>query len=186
MHDTPRDPADLVRPLTRVRQIREYTSEPVTPTELAAIADAARWSGSSSNEQPWRFITITDPETIRRLADASMPSSRSLRTASAAIAIVIAEEAGRAVSHAYDEGRAAERILIAASILGLGAGISWTSSDVRPAVKELLGVSGAWTVRTIVALGHPTEAARKPRSAPGTARRPREEAVFSERWPARP
>ena len=39
------------------------------------------------------------------------------------IAIVLPDEQGQAVSHAYDEGRAAERILIAASMLGLGAGI---------------------------------------------------------------
>ena len=40
-----------------------------------------------------------------------------------------------------------------------------------------------WTVRTIVAIGHPTAAANKPKAAPGEARLPREETVFSERWP---
>jgi len=87
------------------------------------------------------------------------------------------------VSHAYDDGRAAERMLIAASLLGLGAAIAWILPDVRKAVGELLGLPDDWMVRTIVALGHPTAAAKRPKSAPGTARRPRSEAVFEERWP---
>jgi hypothetical protein len=39
-------------------------------------------------------------------------------------------------------------------------------------------------VRTIVQVGHPTAAARKPKSARGQARLPREQTVFEERWPA--
>jgi hypothetical protein len=38
-------------------------------------------------------------------------------------------------------------------------------------------------IRTIVAIGHPSDAARQPRAAPGKARLPREETVFYERWP---
>jgi nitroreductase len=175
--------ADLIRPLTRVRQIREFTDRAVEPEALDAIADAARWSGSSGNSQPWRFILVRDRETIRRLAEAAMPQTRALLTAAAAIAIVLPSEAGKAVGHAYDEGRAAERILVAASLLGLGAGITWVLSDAREHVHAILAVPEGRLVRTIVALGHPTEAARKPKSAPGKARLPRSETVFEERWP---
>ena len=155
-------PDETLRPLRRVRQIREFTDESITEEELAAIADAARWSGSSANEQPWRFILIRVAGTLLRLAEAGSPQTRSLRTASAAIAIAVPDEKDRAVSRAYDEGRAAERILIAASFLGLPPD---------------------WLVRTIVALGHPSESARRPKSKPGEGRRPRQETVFEERWP---
>ena len=175
-------PAEILRPLIRVRQIREYTNEPISPDELDALTDVARWSGSSSNEQPWRFIAIRDPQTIKSLADAYMPSSRALQTAKAAIAIVVPDEQGKAVMRGFDEGRAAERILDAATLLGLGAAVSWVWAEARPKVQELLGVPSGWLVRTIVALGHPTEAARAPKSAPGTARKPRAEIVFGERW----
>ena len=175
-------PADVVRPLVRVRQIREFTSEPVSAEDLVALSDVARWSGSSSNEQPWRFITIRDPETIKALAGAYMPSSRALHTATAAIAIVLPDEPGKAVMRGFDEGRAAERILDAATLLGLGAAISWVWVDARPSVHPLLGVPDGWLVRTIIALGHPSVEARKPKSAPGTARKPRDEMVFPERW----
>ena len=78
---------------------------------------------------------------------------------------------------AYDEGRAAERILIAANTLGLGAGIGWAMESVRPQVAQFLSLTPPAFVRTIISLGHPTEAARQPKSAPGTARRPLKELV---------
>jgi nitroreductase len=183
MHTESADPADLVRPLLRVRQVREFTDEPVDRAALDALADAGRWSGSSKNNQPWRFVVITDRGTIRRLADGGMPFTRALQTATAAIAITIPEQPGRKISHAYDEGRAAERILVAASFLGLGAGIAWLSGDGRAAAGAILGLPEDRFVRTIVAIGHPTEAARRPKSDRGEARLPREETVFAERWP---
>jgi nitroreductase len=173
-----------VRPLVRVRQIREFTPEPVSLAELDAIVDVARWSGSSRNNQPWRFIVIREANTLRRIHTAGLPQTRSFQTATAGVAIVLPGEPAREIADAYDDGRAAERILIAASILGLGAAITWIRSDVRPAASELLGLPEDWFVRTIVAIGHPSEAARRPKSAPGTARLPRDETVFAERWPA--
>lgn len=173
---------DAVRPLLRVHQVREFTDEPVDPEALDAIADAARWSGSSANSQPWRFILIRDPGTLRQLAEASPPSTRTLATATAAVAIVLPEVKGAAVANAFDEGRATERILVAATLLDLGAGIAWLKSEARPAVGELLRVPEGRFVRTLVGIGHPTERASRPKSTQGEARLPRSETVFSERW----
>lgn len=172
-----------VQQLLHTRQVREFTDEPVNEADLATLADVARWSGSSANTQPWRFIVISDLAIIRQIADAGMPMSRSLQTATAAIAIAMPEEKDRAISHAFDEGRAAERILIGATMLGLGAGISWIGPDARTAVNALLGLPDGRRVRTVVAIGHPTPAARKPKSKAGQARLPRDEVVFTERWP---
>ena len=176
-------PADTVRPLLRTRQAREFTDQPVDAAAVDALVDAARWSGSSQNKQPWRFILMRRRETLDAVADAGKPQTRSLATAQVAIAIAMPSESGRAISYAYDEGRAAERILVAASMLGLGAGISWIASEVRPVVAELLGLPDDRFVRTVVAIGHPTPEAQRPKSARGEARLPREETVLEERWP---
>lgn len=176
-------PADAIRPLLRTRQVREFTDEPIEGPAVDAIANAARWSGSSQNKQPWRFIVVTDAARLRTLAEAGLPHTRSLMSASAAIAIVMPNDPERAVTSAYDEGRAAERALIAASMLGLGAGISWVRPDIHDAVAELLGLPADRSVRTIIAIGHPTVGAGRPKSARGEARLPRAETVFSERWP---
>ena len=177
------DPSDKVRPLLRTRQTREFTDEPVGVADLTALADVARWSGSSANTQPWRLIVIREEATLRGIAGAGMPQTRSLQSAMAAIAIALPEEQGKAVSHAFDEGRAAERILVGATMLGLGAGIAWILAAARGTVGGLLHLPGEWRVRTVVAIGHPSEAAMRPKSAPGQARLPREQVVFDERWP---
>jgi nitroreductase len=128
-------------------------------------------------------LVIRDEATLRALHGSSLPQTRSLETAMAAIAIVLSADPDRLVEDTYDEGRAAERMLIAANMLGLGAAIAWIKSASLPVVRPILGLPEDRLVRTIVALGHPTEAAQAPKSAPGQARIPREESVIDERWP---
>jgi nitroreductase len=184
-HPSSADPSPIerVRPLIRTRQIRDFNGLPLTDDELFAITEAARWSGSNSNSQPWRFIVIRDPSTLRQLADLGMPSTRSLQRAVAAVAIAIPAAKDRVVSYDFDDGRVAERMLVATTMLGIGGAIAWIGPDLREAARGILGIPDDWLVRTVVALGHPSEAAKAPKSAPGTARRPREETVFEERWP---
>jgi hypothetical protein len=54
---------------------------------------------------------------------------------------------------------------------------------VRAAVGEMLGLPEDRYVRTIVGLGHPTDAARRPKITQGSARLAFEDLVFEERWP---
>jgi nitroreductase len=175
---------ERLRALRRTRQYRDFGPQPVAREDLDAIVDVARWSGSSSNSQPWRFIVIRDPATIRAIHDLGVPQTHGLATATAAIAIVMPSDPKGAIHDAYDEGRVSERILIAAGMLDLGAGISWILPTIRDQVAALLGLPADRMVRTMIQVGHPTAAARKPKSAPGKARLPREEVVFEERWPS--
>jgi nitroreductase len=177
MTETSSEALDIVRPLLRARQVREFTDRPPTTAQLHAITEVARWSGSSRNEQPWRFLVITHRPTLTALHDAGLPQTRALRTATAAVAITLPDDPTREISDAYDDGRAAERMLIAATWVGLGAGIAWIRADVLAEARRILAISSDRMVRTIMALGEPTEAARRPRSAPGQARKPRAEMV---------
>jgi nitroreductase len=180
------DPLEVVRPLVRVRQAREFTGKKVTRAELDAITEVARWSGTSRNEQPLRFITLRSRERIREIAELGLPQTRGLPTATAAVAIVEPNEPERGLSRSFDDGRAAERMLIAAHALGLGGGISRVRPDVREGINKALNLPANRSVRTIVAFGHPTEDALAPKSAPGRARLPREELIYEERWPDPP
>jgi nitroreductase len=180
----PIEPAESLRPLRQVRQIRQFTQEPVTDAELDAIVDVGRWSGSSRNSQPWRFVVIRDPGTIASIAELGAPHTRSLSTATAAIAVTMPDDPEHVASLAYDEGRASERLLVAANLLGLGAAISWLPPKLRPTVGDLLGLPQGRVVRTIVALGHPAPEALVPKTPGAPARLPREETVFQEHWPS--
>lgn len=173
--------SEAVRPLLSVHQTRAFTDAAVDAAAVDAIADVARWSGSRANRQPWRFIVISQAEVVHRIGEVGAPDARTLATAPVAVAIALPQEQGAAISNAFDEGRAAERMLIAADLLGLGAGIAWIAAEGRPAVGELLGVPDGWFVRTMVAIGHPAEPAGATASG-GRSRLPRDETVLSERW----
>jgi nitroreductase len=166
--------AVVLQALRRTRQVRRFTDEPIDEADLDAILETARWTGSSENGQPWLFIVIRDPFVRRRIGELSRHARYVAR---APLAIAIAMPGDDPESEAYDEGRAAERILVAAGALDLGAGIGWTEAPEREEVGELLGLTPPTFVRTIVAIGHPTDEARRPRSGPGTGRRPLEEIV---------
>ena len=60
-------------------------------------------------------------------------------------------------------GRAGQ--FVAAGALGIGAGIGWVPEAGRPQVAAVLGLTAPAFVRTVISLGHPTDVARKPRSA---------------------
>lgn len=171
------EPLDVVRPLIRTRQYRHFADEPVSEEHLRALIEVARWSGSSRNTQPWRFTVVRDRSVIGELWQLGLPQTRGLETAPAAIAISMPQDEGRAAGHAYDEGRVAERILVGASMLGIGAGISWIRPELRAQVGELLELPADRFVRTIMAVGQPSADAQKPRTAPGEARLPADELV---------
>ena len=164
----------VLRALRRTRQVRSFTDEPVSEADIGALLEVCRWTGSSTNTQPWQFIVIRDAEARRRIAEISIHARH---VGKAPLAIAIAMPGDDRETDAYDEGRVAERILIAAGAMDLGAGIGWAEEPDWPAMGELLGVTPPAFVRTIVSIGHPTEQARRIRTGPGTGRRPLEEFV---------
>jgi len=45
---------------------RAFLSEPVVEEDIKTIFEAARWSPSCFNEQPWRFVYAQQPEDLER------------------------------------------------------------------------------------------------------------------------
>lgn len=171
--------AAVLRVLRRTRQIRDFRPDPVPDDVLEQLLDVARWSGSSMNRQPWTFVVLRDRDRLAQLAQLA-PNAKHVGKAAVAVAIVMPGE--NVEQDAFDEARAAERILIAAEVLGLGAGIGWAMGSNRRAVADLLGVPAPAFVRTFISLGYPTESAAASKSAPGTARKPLADVVRHERF----
>jgi nitroreductase len=135
---------------------------------------AAGRIGSGANRQPWTFLIVRDPAERQRIAELA-PHAGHVANAPVAIAIVMNGAAPQWDD--YDEGRAAERILIAATALGLGGGIGLVNGPERAEVGGLLDVRPPEYVRTMISLGHPTDAALRRHTGPGTGRRPLAELV---------
>src|SRR5262245_41237398 len=164
----------VLRALRRTRQVRRFTDQPIDEADVQALLEVARWTGSSQNTQQWLFIVIRDAAIRRRIGELSRYARY---VANAPLAIAIAMPGEDLETDAYDEGRVAERLLIAANAMGLGGGIAWTEEPERNEVAELLGITPPTFVRTIIALGYPTEEARRRRTGPGAGRKPLTEFV---------
>jgi nitroreductase len=60
---------DLDEAIKRRRSIRKYKADvPIPQEHIEAIIEAGCWAPSSANTQPWRFIVVTDRETIASMA----------------------------------------------------------------------------------------------------------------------
>ena len=112
--------AAMIEKMRGLRAVRQFTAQPVPEQALADILEVARWSGSAGNAQEWQFVVIRDPATLQQLAAATGSYLRHLQTAPLAIVVLME---GKASYEDFDEGRLAERIMLAAAAHDLGAGL---------------------------------------------------------------
>ena len=168
---------DRITCLRSLRTVRSFRPDPVPQAVVDDSLEVARWSGSASNRQPWELVVIRDKETLGALARVEGYADH-LRGASLGIVLVMAGE--RTEQETYDEGRLAERVMLAALAHGVGSSVGWIVGGGRDAAREILGVPEGRVVRTAISLGYPDEGARRLRA--GQARKPLSEIVHEERY----
>jgi nitroreductase len=105
------------------RNVREYTSEPVSDDDLNRIAEAGWRAPSAKNRQAWDFVIVTDKGQLQELSTVWRGAGH-IAGAAAAIALVIPEppDERRRVTDQYDVGQATMAIMLAATDLGIGTG----------------------------------------------------------------
>lgn len=62
--------------LKRRRTVRQYSTEPVPMDVLERAIEAAASAPSGANQQPWTFVSITDPELKRQIRAAAEEEER--------------------------------------------------------------------------------------------------------------
>lgn len=153
--------ADYLDFLQGQRQTREFTREPVSDADLQALLETMRWTGSSSNSQPWQFVVVRDQAAKDALGQATQYTGW---IANAPLILVVLTAGKDASEHTYDLGRVDERILLAAQALGLGAGIVTFWNDESQAIaRNTLRLPDDWSIYSAVAVGHPSESSRPAR-----------------------
>ncbi len=146
--------AEIVEAVRTVRQARLYSDEAVSAEDLETLLQVARWTGSARNTQPWHFIVIDDKEQLRKISQLRPPINW---VADAPLAIALVMDGKSPDSEIYDEGRVAERLLIAARVLGLGGGVAWYGDEAQTAEgKRVLGIPDGLFNRGVVVIGHAT------------------------------
>lgn len=169
----------------------------VTQDELWRLFEAARWTPSSRNEQPWRFIVAdkTAHPDVHAALVATMTQGNQAWAPLAPVLIVVAAkltvgESAEVNRHAlYDTGQAVAYLTIQAQSQGLAARQMEGFDRVKAA--QVCDVPADYDLAALIALGYPgapdvlpNEKHRQLEVTP-RARRPAADFVFAGTWATR-
>ncbi len=164
--------------ITSRRQVRSFTSDPISEQDLERILEAGRRAPSSRNRQPWDFVLVTDPDQIERLSQ-TWPGASWIPGSAATIALMIPKTEGReAVRDGFDLGMATIQIMIAATGLGIASGQA--SCGDQELAREVLGFPEDRQCHMFIALGYAADRPLRPIKTP--ARRDLEDVAHHGTW----
>ena len=145
--------------LTR-RVVRHFAPQPVEIEQLKKIVDAGRHAMSARNLQPWQFIVVRDPDTLRELGGLCT-TGRFIANAPAAI--VVLKDTGNQRWADTDCAQAVANMADAGWALGLGT--CWVGNFDAAAIAARLGVPDNWAIFTVLPFGYP-DSGNPPQSKP--------------------
>jgi nitroreductase len=175
-------PREQIAFLRGLRQVRQLRPDALPEAVLDDILEVARWTGSARNIQPWDLILVRDRTTLVALARIPDGKAPHLENAAAGLALVMTGEPEHFDWDTYDEGRMAERIMLAATAHNVGSAIGWFKDAAAGEAKRLLGVPQDRLMRTVVSLGYIDSEAFQKRSRPQVPRKPLHDIVHTEHW----
>lgn len=161
------------------RSVRAYQSREVSDELVRDLLEAAMAAPSAVAKDPWEFVVVRNRETLAKIA-ARLPNGTML--CEAAVGIVICGDLQRAhdrqLSYLLQDCSAAiENLLVAASMLGLGA--CWLGVHPREDriahVRSVLQIPESIVPVSAIAIGWPAE-------SPEPRTRYRAAAVHHETW----
>ncbi len=163
---------------------KAFLPRPVEPAKLAQLFEAARWSPSSYNAQPWAFIVATraDAEGYNRLLSTLVDVNRQWAQQAPVLILAVAKldfnHVARANRHAlYDLGQSVAHLTLQATALDLH--IHQMGGFDPNAARELFAIPAGYEPVAVLALGYneapgPEQGAR--------TRKPLTDFVFSGKW----
>ena len=142
------------------KSVRNYTGRVVSKDDLETLLKAAMAAPSGRNQQPWAFIAVTHPDTLKKLSE-GLPYAKMLPNAGAGIVVcgysVMPTRPGSKELWEQDCAAATENILLAAETLGLGA--VWTAvhpyPDRQEYVRKVLGIPSHIHPFCLIPVGYP-------------------------------
>ncbi len=161
------------------RNVRTFADRPIPPEDLDQILEAARRTPSSTNQQAWDFVVVTDRERLRDLSKV-WRWARHVASSAATIALIMpaSSNADERETFQYDLGQATMSIMLAAADLGIGSGHAAVGD--QELARRLLGLPEDRECTWLVALGYPADRPLAPIARPD--RRRFEDVVHRDRW----
>jgi len=141
------------------KSIRKYRSDPIPEEHLHLILEAARRAPTGANRQNWRMIVITDPDLLKKAAEAC---NRQMWMADAPVILCLVTLPG--------EGKVNGTIVLDHAILAatsLGYGTCWIGAYDALKVKEVLDIPQDHGIVCLTPVGFPADQpAARPRKLP--------------------
>ncbi len=135
---------------------RAIAVRPVEQEKLLAILEAARLSASCANKQPWRFIVLTEPESLEKGREALSGGNYWAKTAPLLIFGYSRPDLDCVIGPReyfdFDLGMAVQNILLQATELGLVARPMAGFSPKK--VREAFGLDDDDRVLVAIAIGY--------------------------------
>ena len=151
--------------------VRSYQDKPVPEEVVQRIVEAAHFTASASNRQPWHFVVVQDRDMLRQLGAVARTGPY---IAQAPLAVVVAvEKSPLALS---DGSRAIQSMMLTAWADGVGS--NWVGFLGPEEVKPLVGIPDDLDVLAIVPFGYPAQAGGQGKKQ----RKPLGEVVSRERF----
>ena len=143
------------------RSIREFTNASVSEQDLMTLVEAAIWAPSGKNNQPWRFVILTDEEVRNNIADLTLYRHIVANCQSLVIVFLDTEAVYDEVKDHQSAGAAIQNMLLTAESLGLGA--VWLGQILKNKheVNAELGISARYDLMAVIAIGHPAHRNQK-------------------------
>jgi nitroreductase len=170
---------------------RAFSSRPVESEKLLSLLEAARWSPSGANEQPWSFVvaTRTDHAAHEKFVDFLAGTNRLWAANAPILMLTVAKQnrqSGAPNRHAgYDVGQAVAHMTVQATALGLVVH-QMGGFDVDKA-RQHLAIPEGYEPMTVIAIGYQGSLNDLPkelqdRELSGRSRKPITDFVFSGSW----
>lgn len=188
--------ADTTYPIEHLLQRRwsprAFVDRPVEPEKLLRLWEAARWSASCANQQPWYFIVATreDAAEYVRLLSCLRENNQQWALHAPVLMVSVAkltfDANGQPNRYAFhDVGLAVANLIVQATALGLF--VHQMAGFYPDKVRELYGVPEDFEPVAGIVLGYPGDPAILPedlqqRELAPRARKPVETFVFQGTW----
>jgi nitroreductase len=130
------------------REVREYEPRPLPEDAVRRILDAGRVAGSSRNRQARRFIVLRDRGVVERAAEC-VYNPENLLGATLVVAVVIRGKG----PVAFDAGRAAQNMMLAAWNEGIGSCPNGIADAER--LRDALAHGPDEQAATVLTFGYP-------------------------------
>lgn len=152
---------DILNLLKSRRSVRVYQDKLVPQDLLLQILEAGRWAPTGANLQPWHFIVVTDPETLKEIGKvARFFFIKSSFVEKAPVVLILGFDTRKGKYGRYDVTLAGGNMMTMATNLGLGT--CWIGAFDEPKVKEILGIPKPIEVIALITLGYSDQRAEVP------------------------